>query len=711
MKLSIIIDSTLFSYSQIFFSNRRWFGFLILLATFLIPIHGSIILFSTLVTNLTALIFGYEQKKIREGFYGFNGLLFGAALSFFFKPNEYFLSILLIFLIINFFINTAVENYFTFAFNLPGLSLPFLISFYLFVVFNRSLNFFEPKSMYFQSIHYLSYLPNEINVFLQNLSLLILQNSVLAGLIIIIAILMYSRIMFLLAILGYILSLVILSLFNIHISTQTGILISINSIIVSIALGGSLVIPSNRSIIISTIGVIIVSIFTIILNAIFQKVNLSVFVLPFNLTVFLIIYSLKFREDAGEIVLLYFKPGSPEENYYYHKNRKARFEKYKFINVSLPFNGEWTVYQGIDGEFTHKEDWKYAYDFVIKDEEGKSYDGNGLNIEDYHCYNLPVVAPYKGKVVRVVDGIEENEIGKINIKQNWGNTIVIDHGQGLFSAVSHLKKYSIRVKEGDEIEKGDILGNCGNSGRSPEPHLHFQFQKNDKIGAMTLKFPFGHYLVNYGDHYELKSYDFPLKDEKIQRLEVNQKIKEAFKFEFGDKFEIELKKDDKLINEIWEVKIDPFNIPYIESSTGSYATFFSDDELFYFTSYVGKKKDALFHFYLAAIQIPFISMTKVKWSDSYPISMLTKFPVMILSDILILFYNPFNAIGIFSIDEDSSGNFVFQNNIRFSGEGIFKFINWNRTYKIEVDKRGHIKSICFVENNKIKCEINFKLED
>lgn len=82
MKLSILIDSTLFSYSQIFFSNRRWFGFLVLIATFVYPIHGSIILFSTLLTNLVALAFNYEQKKIREGFYGFNGLLFGAALSF-----------------------------------------------------------------------------------------------------------------------------------------------------------------------------------------------------------------------------------------------------------------------------------------------------------------------------------------------------------------------------------------------------------------------------------------------------------------------------------------------------------------------------------------------------------------------------------------------------------------------------------------------------
>jgi len=709
MKLSILIDSTLFSYSQIFFSNRRWFGFLVLIATFIFPVHGSIILFSTLITNFIALIFNYEQKKIREGFYGFNGLLFGAALSFFYKPNEYFLPVLVIFLLINFFINAAVENYFAFAFNLPGLSLPFLISFYLFVIFNRTIKIFEANSVFFQSATYLSFLPDEVNLFLLNLGYLILQNSVISGLIILIAILFFSRIMFLLSLIGFIFSLIILNIFQINYSSQLGILISLNSIIVSIALGGSLIIPSNRSIILSLLGVSIVSILTIIWSSIFQKVNLNIFVLPFNFTVFLIIYALKFRESAGEVVLLYFRPGSPEENYYYHKNRKARFEKYKFINASLPFNGEWTVSQAFDGEFTHKEDWRYAFDFVITDESNKTYDEPGLNPEDFHCYGLPVISPYKGKVVKVVDGIDENEIGKINIKQNWGNTVVIDHGQGLFSAISHLKKHSIRVKEGDEIEKGDVIGHCGNSGRSPEPHIHFQFQKNDKIGGATLQFPFGHFVVNRGKYFELKSYDYPLKDEKIQRLEINSKIKDAFNFEYGDKFQIQFKKSGKLITEKWEVKIDPFNIPYIESSSGSIATFFNDDEVFYFTSYIGKKKDALYHFYLASFQIPFTSMKDITWSDSYPISMLTNFLAMIISDILILIYNPFEATGNFSVEED--GDFIFQNKITFYGKGIFRSINWSRNYKIIVDRNGFLKSFYCLELNKIKCEFNFIKED
>ena len=709
--LSILIDSTLFSYSQIFFSNRRWFGTLILIATFISPIHGSIILFSVLITNLIALFLNFDQNKVRDGFYGFNGLLFGAALSFFYKPNEYFIPILILFLLINFFINTSIENYFAFAFNLPGLSLPFLVSFYLFVIFNRSLKIFEINTANFQSLTGIDFLPHSVNLFFQDFGFLILQNTIVAGVIVVFAIILFSRIMFILSIVGFAFSILLMDLFQISIESQTGILISLNAIIVSIALGGSLIIPSNRSIFLSLIGVLITSVFTIILQAIFQKFNLSVFVLPFNLTVFLVIYALKFRERAGEIVLLYFKPGSPEENYYYHKNQKARFEKYKYINASLPFNGEWDVSQAIDGEFTHKKDWRYAFDFVIKDENGKTYNEFGLNPEDYHCYGLPVVAPYKGKVAKVIDGVDENEIGKINIKQNWGNTVVIDHGQGLFSAVSHLKKHSIRVKEGDEVEKGDVIGSCGNSGRSPEPHIHFQFQKNDKIGAPTLQFPFGHFLVRTGEYFELKSYDFPQKDDKVQKIEINTKVKEAFNFEYGDKYTLEYEKDGKIISEIWEVKINPYNIPYIESSTGSIATFFNDDEVFYFTSYIGKKKDALYHFYLAAIQIPFTTMKNLRWRDSYPVSMLANIPVMILSDLMILITNPFEASGNFEIDETNDGNYVYRNKIEFKGNGIFGFIKLYRDYLIEIDKEGILKVFKCIQNNRVKCEFKFVMEE
>jgi murein DD-endopeptidase MepM/ murein hydrolase activator NlpD len=82
--------------------------------------------------------------------------------------------------------------------------------------------------------------------------------------------------------------------------------------------------------------------------------------------------------------------------------------------------------------------------------------------------------------------------------------VIIDHGDGLFSAMSHLKMNSIKVSKGDIVKKGDIIALCGNNGRSPVPHLHFQFQLTDKLGDKTYQFPISHYLEKVEDRYELK---------------------------------------------------------------------------------------------------------------------------------------------------------------------------------------------------------------
>lgn len=71
----------------------------------------------------------------------------------------------------------------------------------------------------------------------------------------------------------------------------------------------------------------------------------------------------------------------------------------------------------------------------------------------------PVKASNKGKVALVGDFFF------------YGRTVILDHGLGVFSMYSHLE--DIAVKEGELVEKGDVIGGVGMTGRATGPHLHF----------------------------------------------------------------------------------------------------------------------------------------------------------------------------------------------------------------------------------------------
>jgi len=165
----------------------------------------------------------------------------------------------------------------------------------------------------------------------------------------------------------------------------------------------------------------------------------------------------------------------------------TRFAEYRTkTKLFLPFDGEWYVFWGgrTVGQNRHAkvQCQRFAYDFLVL-RQGKSSGGSGEANTDYYCFGLPVYAPGDGTVVQAEDDVPDNLPGILNARQLLGNHVILDHGNGEFSFLVHLKGGSVRVRTGDRVHAGDMIGECGNSGHSSEAHLHYHLQTAPVLAA------------------------------------------------------------------------------------------------------------------------------------------------------------------------------------------------------------------------------------
>jgi len=153
--------------------------------------------------------------------------------------------------------------------------------------------------------------------------------------------------------------------------------------------------------------------------------------------------------------------------------------------LSLPFKGKWLVFWGGDTKelnlHNDAPNQKFAFDFLGADEQGKTRKDEAQVNEDYFAFGREVLAPADGNVTDVINGVRDNVPGSMNPYSALGNAVFIQHGGNEVSVLAHLKLDSITVKVGDKVKKGQIIGLCGNSGNSSEPHLHYHLQNTPVV--------------------------------------------------------------------------------------------------------------------------------------------------------------------------------------------------------------------------------------
>jgi hypothetical protein len=148
---------------------------------------------------------------------------------------------------------------------------------------------------------------------------------------------------------------------------------------------------------------------------------------------------------------------------------------------------------------------RFAIDWM-RVEKGVTFSGDAANPLSYHAYGQPVFAVADATVTTARDGLPDNKPGHddkfhpaipITLDTVAGNTITLDIGGGEYAYYCHLQPGSVRVKAGDKVFRGQLLGLIGDSGDAREPHLHFEVSTSPK------------FALGEGVPYTIDSYQLP----------------------------------------------------------------------------------------------------------------------------------------------------------------------------------------------------------
>lgn len=174
--------------------------------------------------------------------------------------------------------------------------------------------------------------------------------------------------------------------------------------------------------------------------------------------------------------------------------------KSKPLVIGPPIAGRWEAANSpasrVPSHRLHAYGQTYAIDLTHHPRDGERPDSGAVwplahRPEAYAAFGQPVLAPIHGTVVKTHETardhwsrtsmiavpyllVEATARELFGMGRILGNHVVIDDGEGAFALVAHLRQDSVRVEEGEEVEAGQLIAQCGNSGNSTEPHVHVQ---------------------------------------------------------------------------------------------------------------------------------------------------------------------------------------------------------------------------------------------
>ena len=598
------------SYADVFFLPGVLNGLLIFTILLVHPIVAISGVIAVVAAYGFARLVKMDKQFLESGYYTYNPLLVGLSIGCLFQFTTLTVFFIAIAGVMTFVVTVFLSNVFLTYLRLPILSLPFvMVSSVVYLASVRYTDMFSQSAVSYSFLTTDFGLPFWVSGFFRAFGAVLFAPSVAVGMVVSLIVLRHSRIKFLLALLGYYVGASIRSLMIGSAALAFTDLNNFNFIFIAMALGGVFLIPSPTSYLLAIIAVAVSTLFMDAATGFWYYYGIPVFTLPFNVVTLGMLYVLSLVRHPSVATTM---GRSPEETLENHLANRLRYPG-QDRTLFLPFSGQWTVWQGFDGQWTHKGNWRYAYDFVITDEQGKMHSGEGTRLEDYYCYNKPVLSPVRGIVAQVIDDLPDSPIGSPDETNNWGNAVIIEDARGFCVELSHFAERSIRVKKGDWVERGMALGLCGNSGYSPQPHIHVQTQATGTIGAASLSFSF----VSYSDGGEFQSNNLPKEQRRVEPLYRDKRLDTITNFVLDDELHYHVQRNNKKLGDIvLKVKMALDGSFYFESSR-SQLYFGKHEGTFYFYRVTGNDP-WLRLLFLALPRMPLAYREKLTWTDYVP---------------------------------------------------------------------------------------------
>ncbi|MBY0546524.1 MAG: urea transporter [Candidatus Obscuribacterales bacterium] len=481
-------------------------------------------------------------------------------------------------------------------------------------------------------------LPLFLTSLLNPLGAIYFNGTPLGGLLVLTGFAVSSRYLALIAIAASFISYVYLSVLGISTSSTLFLIAQMNGVLTACVIGSLYAVPGRRSVIVALMAALITCTVALCLARLLWVFSLPALALPFVLVTYCCLVVFTARRGRTWACFWLSSPSLPETSLERILVAKVRGIDSGSIALRAPFAGSWQVYQGFEGDHTHRGQWRYALDFFQVQRE-RSFVDSGASLQDFHCFGKPVVSPAFGTVVSCRADLPDNRPGDVDTTNNWGNFILIRLDCGLYVMLAHLQRNSVRVQVNHRVHPGMMLAAVGNSGRSPQPHLHMHVQEDAVPGSVTVPFHLTAVLTQRGEDFVYALSAVPGEKDNLVVPTNNIALKRALRLTVGTRFDFDLVVGGSApVGRSVEVKLDIYGQFRLETDSGASMGFTLNDDFLAVYNRVGPKDELLDGLMLSLGMTP-LTEGRVRWNDLVPRRIL---PLGRIKHILVDLFHPFS---------------------------------------------------------------------